>query len=145
MEKKFRVLRIIGTIWKILAWIALVVGILSSLGILLTSIFGGGILGQFGQQYGDAPWASWVFGLAGGLVAFAVSLIGTIIYFLALYAVGELVYLLLAIEENTRLAAQWIQARSVPAAYAVAPPAYSPPPPPPAPAPQAPPPPTVEI
>lgn len=142
MEKKFRVLRIIGTIWKILAWIALIIGILSAIGILLTSILGGGIMREFGRQYGDAPWASWAFGLAGGLVAFAVSLIGTIIYFLALYAVGELVYLLLSIEENTRLAGQWIQAHSAPAAYAVAPPSY---PPPPSPAPQAPPPPTVEI
>jgi len=128
MEKKFRVLRIIGTIWKILAWIALIVGILSAIGILLTSILGGGIMREFGRQYGDAPWASWAFGLAGGLVAFAVSLIGTIIYFLALYAVGELVYLLLAIEENTRLAAQWIQARPDPAAYPVTLPAYPPPP-----------------
>jgi hypothetical protein len=141
MEKRFRVLRIIGTIWKILAWIALIVGILSSIGILLTSIFGGGIMGQLGREYVDAPWASWAFGLAGGLVAFAVSLIGTIIYFLALYAVGELIYLLLAIEENTRQAAQWNPARPAPAAYAVAPSAY---PPPPAPASQAPPPPTAQ-
>jgi len=53
---------------------------------------------------------------------FIVSLIMTILYFLALYAVGELIYLLLAIEENTRLAAQWIQARSAPVAYS--PPSY---------------------
>ena len=42
MEKKFRVLRIIGTLWKVLAWIALIGGILSSLGILLTGILGSG-------------------------------------------------------------------------------------------------------
>ncbi len=126
IEKKFRVLRIIGTIWKILAWIALIVGILSAIGILLTSVLGGGIMREFGRQYGDAPWASWAFGLAGGLVAFAISLIGTIVYFLALYAVGELVYLLLSIEENTRLTGQWIQAHSAPSSY---PPPPSPTPP----------------
>lgn len=123
MEKKFKVLRIIGTIWKTLAWIALVVGVLFSIGILLTSILGGGLLSQLGQEYSQMPEASWVFGAAGGIVGLVVSLVITILYFLAMYAIGELIYLLLAIEENTRLAAQWIQTHS-------APPAYSPPYPP---------------
>ena len=129
MEKKFKVLRVIGTIWKILAWIVLVVGILSSIGVLLTSIFGGGILSQFGQQYGQMPRTSWVFGLAGGVIGFTISLIATIVNFLLLYAVGELIYLLLAIEENTRQA-QLVQAPSAPAAYPTTPPVYSPPLPP---------------
>jgi len=122
MEKKFTVLRLIGTIWKILAWVALVLGLLSSIGILLASVLGGGIMGQLGQQYGGTAGPAWASGLLGGIVLFIGSLILTILYFLALYAVGELIYLLLAIEENTRLAAQWIQARSAPAAYS--PPAY---------------------
>lgn len=126
MEKKFTVLRLIGTIWKILAWVALVLGLLSSIGILLASVLGGGIMGQLGQQYGGAAGPAWASGLLGGIVLFIGSLILTILYFLALYAVGELIYLLLAIEENTRLAAQWIQARSAPAAYPAAPPAYAP-------------------
>ncbi len=130
MEKKFKVLRTIGTVWKILAWITLIVGVLSSIGVLLTSIFGGGMLSQFGQEYGQVPRTSWIFGLAGGIVGFIVLLVITIVYFLLLYAIGELVYLLLAIEENTRLAAQWIQAHSAPSAYPAAPPTYSPPPPP---------------
>ena len=110
MEKKFKALRFIGTVWKILAWIALIIGVLSSVGMLLASIFGGGVLNQFGQQYGygEMPWASWVFGVAGGIVVFIVSLIATIVNFLLLYAAGEFIYLLLAIEENTRLAAQRI-------------------------------------
>ncbi len=135
MEKKFKVLRIIGTIWKILAWIVLIVGVLSSIGVLLMSIFGGGMLSQLGQEYGELVWASWAFGLAGGIVGFIVSLIATIINFLLLYAVGELIYLLLAIEENTRQA-QWVQAHPAPQAYPAAPPTYPPPPPPPPPAPQ---------
>nr|HID12701.1 hypothetical protein [Anaerolineae bacterium] len=136
MDKKFTVLRIIGTIWKILAWIALIVGILSSIGILLTSVLGGEMLRQFGQRPGLMPWTPWAFGLAGGVVMFIVSLVATVIYFLMLYAVGELIYLLLAIEENTRLAAQWIQARPAPAAHPAAPSVYSPPPPPPPPVPE---------
>ena len=129
MEKKFKVLRIIGMIWKILAWIALFVGVLSSIGVLLVSIFGGGMLSQLGQEYGEMVWASWAFGLAGGVVGFIVSLIATIINFLLLYAVGELIYQLLAIEENTRQA-QRVQEHPAPQAYPAAPPTYPPPPPP---------------
>ncbi|MFQ6102393.1 MAG: hypothetical protein ACE5OS_14365 [Anaerolineae bacterium] len=125
MERKFKVPRIIGTIWKILAWIVLIAGILASIGMLLTSIFGGGMMEQFGPRQGRMPWAPWAFGVMGGIAGFIVSLIATIMYSLALYAVGELIYLLLAVEENTRLAAQWIRTHSAPAAY--------PPPPPPVP------------
>lgn len=128
MEKKFRILRLIGTIWKILAWIVLIVGLVSSVGVLLASVFGGGIMGRFGLRPEQMPW--WpprTLGLAGGVAAFIASLIATVLYFLLLYAIGELIYLLLAIEENTRLAAQLIQARPVPASYPVAPPAYVPP------------------
>ena len=127
MEKKFKVLRIIGTIWKILAWIVFIIGVLSATGILLTSIFGGGMLSRFGQEYGEMPWAAWAFSVAGGIVAFIVSLIATIVNFLLLYAAGEFIYLLLAIEENARLAAQWMQARSAPLAYSPPSPTMPPP------------------
>jgi hypothetical protein len=138
-EKKFTILRFVGTVWKVLAWVMLGGGLLGSLGILLTSIFGGGIMGGMMSQYGQQ--GSWMTGLGvlGGVVAFVVSLIVTVIYFLLLYAVGELIHLLLAIEENTRLTARWIQRRPAPAAYPTPPPAYTPPPPPPPPAPQPPP------
>ncbi|MDY6874587.1 MAG: hypothetical protein SWK90_00055 [Chloroflexota bacterium] len=129
MDKKFKILRIIGTVWKIMAWIALFVGILSSVGVLLMSLFGGGVLSQFGQEYSQMPGALWAFGLTGGIIGFIVSLIATIINFLLLYAVGELIYLLLAIEENTRQV-QWVQAPHTPQAYPAAPPTYPPPPPP---------------
>lgn len=102
MEKKFRVLRIIGTFWKVLAWITLVGGVLSSLGVLLAGILGSGgfILRLFEQQAGTpVPGA---FGVVGSVFGFFVVLVFTIIYFLVLYAVGDLIYLLLAIEENTR-------------------------------------------
>lgn len=101
MEKRFRVLHIIGTLWKVLAWIALIAGVLSAIGILLAGILGSGglILQQFGQE---PTMMTGAVGLVSGIAGFIVAMIGTIIYFLLLYAVGELVYLLLAIEENTR-------------------------------------------
>jgi len=102
MEKKFRVLRIIGTLWKVLAWITLIGGILASLGVLLGGVLGSGgvLLRLFQQETGVVPGAA--VGVVSSILAFILVLITTIIYFLILYAVGELIYLMLAIEENTR-------------------------------------------
>ncbi len=115
MEKKFRVLRIIGTLWKILAWIVLVGGILSSLGILAAGIFGGGFMQQLGQQAGQG---AFLFNALGGIIGFVIGLISSAFYFLILYAAGEMIYLLLAIEENTRGASSQGQYQSsAPQAY----------------------------
>jgi len=40
--------------------------------------------------------------VVGSIVSFITVLVGSIFYFLMLYAIGELIYLLLAIERNTR-------------------------------------------
>lgn len=108
MESKFRILRIIGTLWKVFAWIELVVGVVVSLGLLLFGLLGsGGALFQlFGQESSGIMGA---FGLVSSVVGFVIVLVTSVVYFLILYAVGELICLLLAIEENTRRTAQWIQ------------------------------------
>lgn len=107
MEKKFRILRIIGTLWKVLAWVALVGGILLSLGILLGGVLGSGgtIPFLFRQEMATPAALRIVYGIGG----FIISLIASIVYFLILYAVGELIYLLLAIEENTRRTRQLME------------------------------------
>ncbi len=129
MGKKFRVLRIIGTIWKILAWIVLILGIVGAFASLLLAILGGemmrGWMGNYGPMRGVGPGLG---GVLGGIVTFIVTLILTAIYFLMLYAVGDMIYLLLDIEENTRMTAQWA-AHLAPQAYTPAPPVYTPPPP----------------
>jgi len=108
MESKFRVLRIIGTLWKVLAWITLIGGILLAIGILLAGLLGSGgvLLRQFGQDPSVMPGA---VGIVSGIAGFIISAIISIIYFLVLYAVGELIYLLLAIEENTRRTMQLME------------------------------------
>lgn len=115
MERKFRVLHIIGTLWKVFAWITLIGGILLAIGILLAGILGGGgiILREFGPEPSMTPGA---VGVVGGVAGFIITVIATIIYFLILYAVGELIDLLLAIEENTRQAVQLMQPESPPEA-----------------------------
>jgi heme/copper-type cytochrome/quinol oxidase subunit 1 len=130
MEKKFTVLRIIATLWKIVAWIALVLGVAASVGVLLIGVLGG----PRAPHYFGLPEASWAYSVAGGIAGFVAMLIATIIYFLLMYAAGELIYLLLAIEENTRQSSQQLQwmAQEPPEPEAVyAPPLtpYSPPPP----------------
>lgn len=136
MAKKFKVLRIIATMWKVLAWIALSLGIIGAFGTLLASIFGGGFMGQMMRQYGQqgGPWATG-FGIVGGVITFVVMLITAAFYSLMLYAVGEMICLFLDIEENTRITAQWLSHLApqtyVPAssAYSTPPPAYPTPPP----------------
>jgi len=112
MNKKFKVLRFIGTLWKILAWIILIIGVISAFAILLVSIFSGGVGSQMEQVQGEMAWAPWAFGFLGGIIGFIGAIIITLFYFLVLYAIGELIYLFLSIEENTRRTAQWIQAQT---------------------------------
>lgn len=93
MERRFTALRIIGTIFKILAWISLLVGILGAVLALIAGLTMRGQAAPLGLELG------------GPLVAiamFVVILIVAIFYFLGLYALGESIYLFLAIEENTR-------------------------------------------
>jgi hypothetical protein len=100
-----------GTLWKVLAWITLVLGVVSSLGILLVGILGSGgfVLRYFNQDPAVMPAA---MGVVSGIVGFIGGLVATIIYSFILYAIGELIFLLLAIEENTRLTADWAEYRA---------------------------------
>lgn len=122
IEKKFRMLRIVATIWKVLAWITLVGGALSAIGLLLASILGGGVLPpllrQFGVNIDQASWGPLAFGAVGGIVMFLVTLIVSIFYFIVMYAAAETIHVALAIEENTRLMGRWVreQGRPAPAA-----------------------------
>lgn len=105
MEKKFRVLRFIGTIYKILAWIALVGGILFAIGSLVVMLVSGdrGVMPHRFQEF--------VPGALTGVISFLVSLVMAVLYFVMLYGIGEGIFLFLAIEENTRATVQMLQAR----------------------------------
>jgi hypothetical protein len=128
MEARFKILRFVGMLWKIIAWIVLVGGVLSSLALLIMSIVGGaGIREVFetvveGMVGEIPPWVDWI----GGVFLFLMSLVGSLLNFLVFYAAGELIHLFLAIEENTRLAyeqLQWVQTGTAPTFAGPAPPA----------------------
>jgi hypothetical protein len=113
MEGRFTALRVIGTIFKILAWLALVVGLLAAIALLVGGFLLGDSEGLLGFEM-EGP----LVGIAG----FVVILIVSIIYFLLLYAVGESIYLFLSIEESSRRSAYFVQQL-----YASQQPVYPPP------------------
>jgi hypothetical protein len=117
MDRRFTALRVIGTVFKILAWISLILGLLSAIGMLIIGFALGGQSGPLGLEL-NGPLA--------GIAMFVVALIITIISFLSLYAVGESVYLALSIEESTRRTAYLVQQQ-----YTSTQTSYSPVPPPP--------------
>ncbi len=105
MGNKFRMLRIVSTILKILAWLVLVLGVLGGCATLVLGLAGGSSArGEFG------PLAGLLSGAVGGVVLILFALL----YFLFIYAYGELISLLIALEENTRLTAERLQSMSKP-------------------------------
>lgn len=100
MDKRFTALRVIGTVFKILAWISLVLGLVTAVGVLILGFTLSGQEGLLGLNLGS-PLA--------GVAMFVVLIIIAVFGFLSLYAFGESVYLFLSIEENTRRAAFLIQ------------------------------------
>ncbi|MEZ4862328.1 MAG: hypothetical protein R3C14_13515 [Caldilineaceae bacterium] len=100
VPKRFGVLRLVGTLMKVVAWIVLIVAILLAIGLGLSGSMLPQLLGD------NMPPQLAPFTQAGaGIMAGIVLLIAGFIYFLLLYAAGEGLHLQLAVEENTRLTA----------------------------------------
>jgi hypothetical protein len=100
MEKRFLALRIFGTMLKIFAWIALILGLLLSVVALILGLTSSSALGLINLQQS---------GILLGIATFLLIVTLSIVLFLQLYACGEFMYLLLAVEENTRRAAYLAQ------------------------------------
>ncbi|MBX3052331.1 MAG: hypothetical protein KF753_12685 [Caldilineaceae bacterium] len=100
VPQRFGVLRLIGTLLKVIAWIVLA-------GSILLALLAG-LAGPIARQFlGDAGLQSELLSLgsAGGLIAGVSLMLMGIVLFLVLYAAGENIFLQLAIEENTRMSA----------------------------------------
>lgn len=110
MDQRFRVLRIISTIYKVLGGLAALLTLLLIIGGCLASVFGGAVLGSLFNGRGGSGLLE---GMVGGLIqAFIVSII-SLIYgggaAVTLYAFGEGIELLLSLEANTRTTATLLQ------------------------------------
>lgn len=93
MDRRFTALRVIGTVFKILAWITLVLGLITAVGMLILGFTLDGQEGLLGLDFG---------GSFAGVAMFVVFVIIAVFSFVSLYAIGEAVYLFLSIEESTR-------------------------------------------
>lgn len=103
MEKRYGVLRLIATLYKILGILVGIATLLGAIGFCALTAAGSQSFNNFGDGRPQA--AGIVGGALGGLV---VLLVGAI-YTLTLYAVGDGLSLLLSLEENTRLTATLLQ------------------------------------
>jgi len=107
MEKRYGVLRFVAALWKILAWLILVLGFLGALATLILGIVGVGSPGLW-RGLGMDP----LYGrgaVAFGVVGFLVGTVSSVIYFMLFYAVGQLLLLFIDVEENTRLLRIWVE------------------------------------
>lgn len=98
MGRRFTALRVIATIFKVLGWIALLIGLIGAVLVLIAALtldFEAAGIG-FG-------------GPLAGVAAFIAILVLAVIQFLVLYAIGEAIYVGLSIEESTRRTAYFSQ------------------------------------
>lgn len=93
MKKRFGVLRVLATILKVMGIVVAALSVLGGLVSLVMSFGGGNIWDSFGLD----PNSGFFFGLLG---AFGV-VVGGVLYAVMLYGYGELLLLLLSMEDNT--------------------------------------------
>lgn len=105
MEKKYKALRFMGGLYKVLAFIFLALTILGVLGMDISLLAGGSYLNDMtGMDMGGFEVVAAIF-----FTIFA--LLGGGLIFISMYAVGDLVTLLLSVEESTRFTALMLRDR----------------------------------
>jgi len=107
MENKYLLLRTIAILCEIAAWLILIVGVLAT-AFLVAS---GGAF-ELGQRSGvplASDWRQLGLPTVTAMVAAGVTGVTTLFGFLALYGLGELIFLLLDIAQNTREMAQYLK------------------------------------
>jgi hypothetical protein len=101
METRYRALRTIATIFKVLGWIILILGILSACGGSAATALGGSAYMGMGGVGGGGN-AGMIYSLIMAVVVFLVTVVFVGLYALLLIAASEGIYVFLDIEENTR-------------------------------------------
>ncbi len=93
MKKRFGVLKILAAVLKVLGIVVAAFAALGGLGALIMSFAGGGLLSTFGYDANS--------GFFVGLISsFGIVIVG-VFYAVMLYGFGELIMLLLSMEDNT--------------------------------------------
>lgn len=110
MTNRYRALRTIGMVYKVLGVIAAALSALAILGVCATSLLGGAVGGGFARDFGGFA-GSLFSGILGGLlISLGVLLYGGVIA-VTLYAFGEAIDLFISLEDNTRRTAELLQQR----------------------------------
>jgi hypothetical protein len=105
VEKKFKILRIVAFVWKIVAWVILVISVLGGCGSLVMSLMAGNQLARQTSTLG----LGMLSGAVGGIIIAVVAILVGLFYFISLYAVAEMIDVALALEENTRATAEQLK------------------------------------
>ena len=103
MQKKYGALRFISGFYKVVGIIIGVITVISALGICATSVLGTSLLSNLTQNFNNS--ATMTLGMSSvvaGIVSALFTIIGGALGALGLYAFGELISLLISLEENTR-------------------------------------------
>jgi len=113
MERRYRALRTIATIFKVVGWMVLVLGILSACGTSGLILVGGASVPGMMDLGGGAGQGGLVWGFVGAVVMFLVMMVTVGLYALILIATAEGIYVFLDIEENTREMARRLAQRGI--------------------------------
>jgi hypothetical protein len=126
MEKRYRALRIISTFYKIAGALVLAFAFLAAVGLCLVGVLGGTLVEGLRSDFSNL---GGVNSAVGGIIAGLGLLIGGALSGLTLFATGEGISLLIAMEENTRATAMHLAAHQRAPAPVVTPVAPLAPPP----------------
>jgi hypothetical protein len=125
MEKRYQALRVLARIYQI---IGIIIGIITVVAIIAGCVgvaIGGAGLSRLSREFG----LQWPGAMMGGTVAGLVGLVLGLLYggiaALTMYAIGEGILVLLAMEENTRATANLL--RQPPSQPATSPAEFEPP------------------
>ena len=109
--QKYRALHVLATLLRMVAWIALLLGLLASVLLAVAAVvdlsrFG---LGMFGSASSVRPFIHALSLTRSRTLLFALLVgVGSVVQYLLLTAAGDLIRLLIDIEDNTRAAAYFV-------------------------------------
>ncbi|MFN3706485.1 MAG: hypothetical protein ACK4WM_10895 [Thermoflexales bacterium] len=103
MKGQYIALRVLGTLLKVLGVIGLLLTVVFTLGTCLSGSLIGSLFRELTPNSSSDPAVESALGILGVLAAFPTLLAGLLVS-LALFAQGELLFVYIALEENTRKA-----------------------------------------
>ncbi len=110
MEKRYHALRMVASIYRVLGIIAGILTVLVMVGTCLAAVLGGAAMDSAAREFGRGMGMTGVFsGFVGAAITSIILLIWGGGAALTLYGIGEGIYLLLALEENTRATVNLLQ------------------------------------